>query len=334
MQLRYIIFIGFIHLMVSQQLSWGNVDHIIPSQATSQSPSTSSPAFKKADGSKTKKSSKKEGLLPLSNIQQLGAQYNTNSCVDRCHVDYTTYQTMYQEEFFRHRVHSPKQGMECNLCHEKYVADNKPHGNLLIQNKDCITCHHKEVRNEDCLKCHAEIKEYMDGWVQDMITKIPDWMSKDVSCSDCHKLESDGYSFKSVRNYCVECHSPGYGVMYDLWKEILDKEIKPYFETGSNTLDVASQNPNQSSSAVLSAEQINVVAKYLFQDSFVSSLEGGKAEREKKSQKKKFLQLDATNRNNLLRFVQSNGIHNILLSQIILKSIDKDQRHLNDNNAE
>ena len=323
MHLGYIFYISFI---LSQQLAWGNADRITPQQATSQLLPTVSPALQKADEGEIKKSIIKVSYSQSRRVQRSNTQYTTGSCVNRCHVDYMTYQTMYQEEFFRHRVHSPKQGMECSLCHKNYVDDTKPHGSLIIQNNDCITCHHKEVSNEDCLKCHAEVKEYMDGWVKDMITKIPDWMSKVVSCNDCHKLELDGSLFKPVRNYCIECHSPGYGVMYDLWKEILDKELKQFSENERNILNEASQIQTHSSCTILLAEQINVVAQYLFDDSFVSPLlQEGKVERANKSQKKRFLQLDVTNRHNLLRFVRSYGMHNILLSQILLKSMGKGQ---------
>ncbi|MCF6154259.1 MAG: hypothetical protein E3K36_03185 [Candidatus Brocadia sp.] len=326
MQLRYIFFISF---MLSQQLAWGNTDHITSQQETYQLPSAASPALQKGDEGKMRKSSKKSSLSLFNGIQQPHTYYSTGSCVDRCHVNYVTYQTMYGAEFFRHRVHSPKQGMDCNLCHENYVADTKPHGNLIIQNKDCVTCHHKEVRNAECLKCHAGIKDYMDGCIQDMITDVPDWMSKNVSCNDCHKLELDGSAFKPVRGSCVECHSSGYGALYDLWKEILDKEINQYCENESNILSVANHGQTYSSSTILWAEQINAVASYLFHDSFVSPLlQGEGRERGKKSQKKMFLQLDVTNRQSLLQFIRSCGMHNILLSQILLKSMEKGQQHL------
>lgn len=215
------------------------------------------------------------------------------------------------------------------MCHKNYIDDAKPHGRLVIQKKDCITCHHKEAGNEDCLKCHAGVKEFMDGWVQDMATKIPDWMSKDVSCTDCHKLDLDRASFKPVRNYCIECHSPGYGVMYDLWKELVEKEIQQYSENGGDMLHETGQHQTRTSSTILSAEQINAVAPYLFDDPFVSGpLQGGKGEWLKNTSGKRFLQLDDAHRHSLLRFVRSYGMHNILLTQLLLKSMEHEQLRL------
>ncbi|GAN31711.1 hypothetical heme protein [Candidatus Brocadia sinica JPN1] len=325
MHLGYFFFISFI---LTQQLAWGNGDNVIPQHETSLLPSTASPVLQEGDEGKIRKPTKKASLLLVNGIQQPHTQYPTGSCIDRCHVNYATYQTMYDAEFFRHRVHSPKQGMECNLCHENYIADMKPHGNLIIQDKDCVTCHHKAVRNAECLKCHAGIKDYMEGCIQDMLTNVPDWMSKDVSCSDCHKLELDGSTFKPVRESCIECHSTGYGALCDLWKEILDGEIKQYCENERNILNAVGHNQTQSSGAIILAEQINTVAKYLFSDSFVSPLSPEEeGERRNKSQKKRVLPLDISNRHNLLQFIRSYGIHNILLSQILLKSMENEQCH-------
>lgn len=326
MHIRYILFVSLILL---QQSAWGNANHIIPQKATSTLLSTVSPALQKADEGKMKISTKKESLLQSDGIQQSNAQYTKGSCADRCHVDYMTYQTMYHEDYFRHRNHSPKQGMECNLCHENYVDDTKPHGNLIIQNKDCVACHHKKVNNEDCLKCHAEIKEYMDGWIQGMTTKIPDWMSKNVSCTDCHKLVSDGSSFKGVRDYCIECHSSSYGTIHDLWKKMIDSEIKQSFETESNIHTVASQNQPLFSHTSFLAEQIDTVSEYLIDDlPASSSLQGKDIEGVKNFYKEGCLLLDAANRRNLLKFVQSYGMHNVLLSQVLLKFMGNEQQCL------
>lgn len=192
--------------------------------------------------------------------------FPTSSCIDRCHVNYVAYRTIYQKEIFRHKMHSPDQCLECYQCHNNDPIDKKTHGNLIIQNKDCRTCHHKEARDNDCLKCHSEVKEYINGSIQNIVTKKPDWMSKSVSCTDCHKLELDGASFKAVRKYCIECHNPDYGLLYDAWKDALDSKTKQLYKNNTNTLNI--QNP--------------------------------------------------------LRLVESYGLHNFRLSQMLLKSMDHD----------
>ncbi|MDO8141464.1 MAG: cytochrome c3 family protein [Candidatus Brocadiales bacterium] len=203
-----------------------------------------------------------EGFVASSNK----SPFPTSSCIDRCHVNYMAYRTIYQKEIFRHKMHSPDQCLECYQCHNNDPIDKKTHGNLIIQNKDCRTCHHKEANNNDCLKCHSEVKEYINGSIQNIVTKKPDWMSKSVSCTECHKLELDGASFKAVRKYCIECHNPDYGLLYDAWKDVLDSKTKLLYKNNTNTLNI--QNP--------------------------------------------------------LRLVQSYGVHNFRLSQMLLKYMDHD----------
>jgi len=60
-------------------------------------------------------------------------------------------------------------------------------------------------------------------------------MYKSVSCTDCHKLELDGASFKAVRKYCIECHNPDYGLLYDAWKDVLDSKTKHLYKNNTNT---------------------------------------------------------------------------------------------------
>lgn len=192
----------------------------------------------------------------------------TGSCTDRCHVNYMAYHTAYQGKVFQHKTHSPNQGLECSQCHNNDAVHTKTHGDLIIQNSDCWACHHKrdtkaisnplyaqdkehvsdfsinrplikknseEYREDkgfsgkiDCLRCHADVNDYINGDIQIIGIKIPDWMSQAVSCTDCHKPESGGYSFKSVREYCIECHNQDYGLLYDAWKEALDSKIKQF----------------------------------------------------------------------------------------------------------
>ena len=209
---RHILYIFFVSLILAQQSACGNTNHIIPQQATSPLLSAVSPALQKADEGEIKISTEKESLLQSSGIQQSNDHYTTGSCVDRCHVDFMKYQTMYHEEFFRHRVHSPRQGMECHLCHENYVDNTKPHGNLVIQNKDCVTCHHKDASDEDCLKCHAEVKEYMAVQYK----KITPFEHKThtgklaenfkLRCTTCHTNLGGERHFEMDINTCNTCH--------------------------------------------------------------------------------------------------------------------------------
>lgn len=225
--------------------------------------------------------------------------FPTTSCTDRCHVNYLAYHTVYQKNTFKHKTHSPDKGLECHQCHNNDPVNKSTHGNLVIQNEDCWICHHKRSGkksidplssqetgnlftaiitlnpplekgdknspdNEDCLKCHVVVEQYINGSIQNIGTKIPDWMSNLVSCTDCHRLESNENSFKSVRTYCIECHNPDYGLLYDAWKEVIDGKTQHFYQNNLHTSSIQYR----------------------------------------------------------LRLVQSYGMHNFRLSQMILKSIE------------
>ena len=222
----YLRFIFFIGIILLQPLAWGDEDYLTQTDTV---------------------------VFP------------NGSCIDRCHVNYMAYRTMYQGEVFKHKTHSPNQGLECSQCHNNDAVNTKTHGNLVIQTKDCKVCHHKESRNEDCLKCHADVRDFINGEIQNIVSEMPDWMSKAVSCTDCHKQELNGPSFKAVRENCVECHNNDYGLLYDAWKETLDNKIKQFCKNDTGTVNVK----------------------------------------------------------NISRLVQSYGMHNIRLSQILLKTIEK-----------
>lgn len=201
--------------------------------------------------------------------KQPGYSLATGSCVDRCHVNYLAYRTMYRGKVFKHKSHSPALGLECGQCHNNNAVNVKTHGGLIIQNKDCGDCHHKQEytplanslplqysshssktfraeegkdRKENvvssvakgCLRCHADAQEYMDGSAPPATGGSPDWMSGIVSCTDCHKKDAGAASFKAVRERCVECHNADYGLLYDAWKETLNSKIKQSGERDTN----------------------------------------------------------------------------------------------------
>lgn len=213
----------------------------------------------------------------ISSIKRDISSFSSSTCTDRCHVNYTAYRTIYRGKVFRHKTHSPGQGLQCGQCHNNDAVHTKTHGGLIIGNKDCWGCHHKRADKtpmnpspsegnkdfyksliplsppsllkgdlggltweknsrdeEDCLKCHADVRDYINGSIQYMVPKVPDWMSRSVPCTGCHKPSSDGYSFKPVREYCIECHNQDYGLLYDAWKEEIEDKTKQFSANGDN----------------------------------------------------------------------------------------------------
>jgi len=222
--------------------------------------------------------------------------YPSETCTERCHVNYLAYRTIYGGEVFRHKTHSSFQGLECSECHNNDSAQSETHGNLTLQNNGCWICHHKSnskapdnppyskthdtssswektgSRNnsmqnqENCLKCHKRVKEYIAGNSYDTAAIKPDWMSDIVFCQDCHIHELDGSAFKPVRESCISCHNSDYGLLYDAWKETL------------NTLLITHRRNDA----------------------------------------------DPTDNRNIVSFIQKYGMHNFRLSQTLLKSLEND----------
>ena len=181
----------------------------------------------------------------------------STSCTDRCHVNFKGYRSIYQGKTFRHRSHSPEQGLQCDRCHSSDAVDTKTHGRIIIGDKDCCKCHHKKKEktplraslqqqnvvtrsvfsdtkngevvkdsgNKICLKCHAAVKDYRDGLLENSsVRKTPDWMSRSVSCTDCHQVDAERNAFLPVRDYCVACHNSDYGLLYDAWKDLFQNK--------------------------------------------------------------------------------------------------------------
>ena len=192
----------------------------------------------------------------------------STSCTDRCHVNYKGYRTIYQGKIFRHRSHLPEQGLQCDRCHSSDAVGTETHGRIIIENKDCCKCHHKKKEktplsaslqkqevmtassfsdskgmkavngsdNEICLKCHAAVKDYRDGIMKNSsVRKAPDWMSRSVSCTDCHKVDAGRNAFMPVRDYCVECHNSDYGLLYDAWKDLFQERTGQTTNDGTST---------------------------------------------------------------------------------------------------
>ncbi|GIK11315.1 MAG: hypothetical protein DYG83_08370 [Candidatus Brocadia sp. AMX2] len=261
-------------------------------------------------------------------LKQSDYQGVTHSCIDRCHVNYLAYENPYQKRVFRHKIHSPGKGFECGLCHTNDAVGSKTHGKLIVQNKDCLTCHHRDKAAEDCWHCHEGIKEYMEGNIERFNTKVPDLMARDVSCTGCHELAPDGASFKPVRECCIECHdsSDSYGKIYDIWKKILHDECKQCEEKEMD-ITLANQHAIYYPDSFFVSRLMKATSHILARD--IPKLhDAGEKSEVKSLQKKTYSPVDFHNRQELLQFIRANGMHNIILSQLLLQHIKTEQQRL------
>lgn len=200
------------------------------------------------------------GPHPIAEKNQF---FRTSEMCGKCHVG--TFRT-WQE------ISMAENKKTCQDCHmpaiKRKLIQDDPWQKIYPKREGkqhLFSFQHLFNQNDTPLQLSFKKVTHSDGKI-DIVTKKSDWMYKSVSCTDCHKLELDGASFKAVRKYCIECHNPDYGLLYDAWKDVLDSKTKQLYKNNTNTLNI--QNP--------------------------------------------------------LRLVQSYGVHNFSLSQMLLKSMDHD----------
>ncbi len=252
----------------------------------------------------------------------------THSCIDRCHVNYLAYENPYRKRVFSHRIHSPGKGYDCGLCHANDALGSETHGKLIVQDRDCLACHHKDKDAEDCRRCHPGIQEYREGNIEGFHAKVPDLMVRDVSCTGCHQLVQGTAAFKAVRENCIECHdsSDSYGKIYDIWEKILQDECRQCEEKEMD-ITPGNQHAIYHPDTLFFSQLMKATSHVLSRD--IPKLLDAVEKREIKSlQKKAYAPVDFHNRQELLQFIRSHGMHNIIVSQLLLQHIKTEQQRL------
>ncbi|MFQ5862449.1 MAG: hypothetical protein ACE5IC_04935 [Candidatus Brocadiales bacterium] len=137
------------------------------------------------------------------------------SCTDRCHVASPLYKNEFEGEIFRHTTHSPLQQLGCDDCHDKSDVKDEKHGKLLINQEDCLTCHHVDYKEESCALCHDDIDsnpmDYkdepffhgfgVDSGIDCKMCHLPDpksTMRDGINCDNCHHA--------TPNITCAKCH--------------------------------------------------------------------------------------------------------------------------------
>ncbi|HHT9119036.1 MAG TPA: cytochrome c3 family protein [Candidatus Hypogeohydataceae bacterium YC41] len=145
-------------------------------------------------------------------------------CTDRCHVNSLSYKNDFEGEVFRHDTHSvtldlrsasggPKAenpvvepsviGLHCVDCHEDKEVNTEGHGRLIINKKDCLSCHHVDNRGMSCARCHKDIdvkpmeykrEPFVHGFSVD----------SDIDCRECHQPNARASMKEGVN--CDKCH--------------------------------------------------------------------------------------------------------------------------------
>ncbi len=147
---------------------------------------------------------------------------------------------------FRHSEH-PEQDLSCKECHS---ISNENNAGIVEYNLNCSKCHHDSEEKAGCIECHKEPLAYLRGEIGvKEITPIPDMMSRDVKCGDCHKYNSEKLKFMGVEECCIECHNKDYGKLYSAWTKTIKDRLKKFnlrvqllVEDGINKIDIYGDN--------------------------------------------------------------------------------------------
>jgi hypothetical protein len=150
---------------------------------------------------------------------QSGTEFVPNEC-SGCHLGIQDVTVKKFGKDFSHNIHTVKNRLSCNRCH----SNTKVHGELIINNQSCTSCHHSGVQTDDqCSKCHQlQVQMYTGSY---MNKSQPDFMKVGgTKCIDCHKKGNTFY--KPDVSICAKCHDNSYQEMGVDWKKEVNKLTK------------------------------------------------------------------------------------------------------------
>lgn len=163
----------------------------------------------------------KEALQIVGSAKQLpefkaSTEYVPNECYN-CHGGIQEVKVNVFGKTFSHNTHIVKQRLQCDRCH----SNSKKHGELIISQNSCNTCHHNNAKsNESCSNCHGVQAQTYNGTLNGK--NEPDVMKQaGVVCTDCH--QEKGAIYKPDDKICAKCHDAEYSKMMAEWKTDVSK---------------------------------------------------------------------------------------------------------------
>jgi hypothetical protein len=102
-----------------------------------------------------------------------------------CHARFADFEGQVDGHPFKHKGHTPAQGLRCEQCHDARTDAREAHGKLTTGTGSCVTCHLTKKADTPVLalaKGHAGVK---DCWACHT-----DWhKADDALCRACHEAE-------------------------------------------------------------------------------------------------------------------------------------------------
>jgi len=126
-------------------------------------------------------------------------------CLD-CHFGIENLNSASGSKKFPHGIHLFK--LNCLDCHIGGEPVVNSHGKVLDFVKDCIKCHHRELKaGVECEGCHEKQANFYRG---KFLSSEEDFMSQaGISCQDCHS-SNGGEPKRPDVSICASCHEQNY----------------------------------------------------------------------------------------------------------------------------
>jgi len=141
----------------------------------------------------------------------------TAKCTKTCHTNMDKIlKVKYEDLELSHRDHIAKHGLQCTYCHD----NTRRHGEVRLQKKSCVHCHHTQQTSECGDACHQKQVAFRSGASAALdVPKTPDVMIDQAACKDCHVDIGMGNDPAKIRESCVGCHDEKYRAMPTAWQD-------------------------------------------------------------------------------------------------------------------
>lgn len=117
-----------------------------------------------------------------------------------CHVGIVSQTGRFKNLVFRHGPHLKQSKGDCRVCHRSH--DEKPRGEVLRPDRNCVNCHHTRSLRSNCQRCHLQIPETLKVAGKRFPHAYHVGEDVELECTDCH-TES---GWKAPVDVCAECH--------------------------------------------------------------------------------------------------------------------------------
>ena len=136
-----------------------------------------------------------------------------SNCIN-CHIGIEDVDAQIFGLTYSHRRHLVNAQQTCTRCH----SNQRRHGELIVQKRDCLSCHHSQTARE-CGYCHTAQQAILEGKSADLPIAAPDVMiAAGTSCRDCHE-RPDRAIARPASQRCADCHDNEYADRHRKWLE-------------------------------------------------------------------------------------------------------------------